>query len=81
MLLHMCHFHFAFVFLLCKCAQYDPELWTGLKTPLIHSLSSVNSVVDLRTGGRWFDLRLGQYSLRQGVAGSIFGSVNILSED
>ena len=24
--------------------------------------SSVGSVADLRTGGRWFDLRLGQYS-------------------
>ena len=26
--------------------------------------SSVGSVADLRTGGRWFDPRLGQYSLR-----------------
>ena len=25
-------------------------------------LSSVGSVADLRTGGRWFDARLGQYS-------------------
>ena len=28
------------------------------------SRSSVGSVGDLRTGGRWFDPRLGQYSLR-----------------
>ena len=27
--------------------------------------SSVGSVADLRTGGRWFDPRLGQYSLRR----------------
>ena len=27
-----------------------------------HSL--VNSVADLRTGGRWFDPRIGQYSFR-----------------
>ena len=26
--------------------------------------SSVGSVTDLRTGGRWFDPRLGQYSFR-----------------
>ena len=26
--------------------------------------SSVRSVSDLRTGGRWFDLRLGQYSIQ-----------------
>ena len=26
--------------------------------------SSVGSVADLRTGGRWFDPRLGQYSFR-----------------
>ena len=26
--------------------------------------SSVDSVVDLRTGGRWFDPRLGQYSFQ-----------------
>ena len=26
--------------------------------------SSVGGVVDLRTGGRWFDPRLGQYSFR-----------------
>ena len=27
--------------------------------------SSVSSVADLRTGGRWFDPRLGQYSFRR----------------
>ena len=28
------------------------------------SHSSVGSVVDMKTGGRWFDPRLGQYSFR-----------------
>ena len=35
-----------------------------IKTSSTEPHSSVCSVADLRTGGRWFDPRLGQYSLR-----------------
>ena len=34
------------------------------KTKLPSPHSSVGSVADLRTGGRWLDSRLGQYSFR-----------------
>ena len=44
------------------------KLW-GLYFNCIYALaephSSVGSVADLRTGGRWFDPRLGQYSFRR----------------
>ena len=35
-----------------------------ISTRLAEPHSSVGSVADLRTGGRWFDPRLGQYSFR-----------------
>ena len=37
--------------------------------------SSVGSVVDLRTGGRWFDSRLGQYSFRELMTVIATGSI------
>ena len=44
-------------------------VYPSLPKFIIYSLnaephSSVGSVADLRTGGRWFDPRLGQYSFR-----------------
>ena len=41
----------------------DGILFASLhKCRLPSPISSVGSVTDVRTGGRWFDLRLGQYS-------------------
>ena len=37
--------------------------------------SSVCSVADLRTGGRWFDPRLGQYSFRRLVIVIVVGFI------
>ena len=39
-------------------------LSVGLMVRPAEPHSSVGSVADLRTGGRWFDPRLGQYSFR-----------------
>ena len=45
--------------------------------------SSVSSIADLRTGGRWFDPRLGQYSFRGLMKGIATGFIplSLLSID
>ena len=46
---------------LFRSAQHFMPLFKLIKPS---SIAQSGSVVDLRTGGRWFDTRLGQYSFR-----------------
>ena len=52
-----------------KRNTFFPSHWLIFHITIFNTLNSephsaVGSVADLRTGGRWFDLRLGQYSFR-----------------